>query len=69
MVAARRLLPLVEAGFAVDLVELALRFAAMPREISTMLVGTSSIAEMDNAVAAIGRGPLPQEALDMLATL
>lgn len=67
--AAQRFLPLVEAGFAADLVELALRFAAMPREISTMLVGTSSIAEMDNAVAAIGRGPLPQEALDMLATL
>lgn len=69
VVAARRFLPLVEAGFAADLVELALRFAAMPREISTMLVGTSSMAELDNAVAAIGRGPLPQEALDMLATL
>jgi aryl-alcohol dehydrogenase-like predicted oxidoreductase len=69
VVAARRFLPLVEAGFATDLVELALRFASMPREISTMLVGTSSIAEMDNAVAAVGRGPLPQEALDMLATV
>lgn len=67
--AAQRFLPLVEAGFAAGLVELALRFAAMPGEISTMLVGTSSIAELDNAVAAIGRGPLPQEALDMLATL
>ncbi|WP_207540518.1 aldo/keto reductase [Sabulicella rubraurantiaca] len=67
--AARRFLPLVEAGFAKDLVELALRFASMPREISTILVGTSSIAELDHAVAAVARGPLPDEALAMLRTL
>lgn len=64
--AARHFLPLVKAGFAADLVELALRFAAMPREVSTILVGTSSIAELDHAVAAVGRGPLPAEAIAML---
>jgi L-galactose dehydrogenase/L-glyceraldehyde 3-phosphate reductase len=64
--AARRLLPVVEAGHAADLVELALRFAAMPREISTVLVGTSSIAELDHAVAAIGKGPLSADALAMI---
>jgi len=69
VVAARRFMPLIEAGFAGDLVELALRFASMPLDISTMLVGTSSIAELDNAVAAIARGPLPAEALAMLETL
>lgn len=65
--AARRLLPVIEAGHAADLVELALRFAAMPREIPTVLVGTSSIAELDHAVAAINKGPLAAEALAMIA--
>lgn len=67
--AARRLLPVIEAGFAADLVELALRFAITPREIGTALVGTSSIAELDHAVAAADKGPLPAEALAMIATL
>jgi len=67
--AARRLLPLIEAGYAKDLVELALRFSAMPREISTVLVGTASIAELDHAVAAINQGPLPAEALAMIKKL
>lgn len=67
--AARRLLPLVEAGHVVDLVELALRFAIIPVQISTVLVGTSSVAELDHAVAAVNRGPLPTEALSMLASL
>ncbi|MBB3897814.1 aldo/keto reductase [Roseococcus suduntuyensis] len=69
VVAAQRFRPLVAAGFAADLVELALRFAAMPREISTILVGSGSVEEMDHAVAAIARGPLPPEALAMLETL
>lgn len=67
--AAQRFRPLMAAGFAADLVELALRFAAMPREISTILVGSGSVEEMDHAVAAIARGPLPPEAIAMLETL
>jgi aryl-alcohol dehydrogenase-like predicted oxidoreductase len=51
------------------LVELALRFSAMPREISTVLVGTASIAELDHAVAAINQGPLTAEALAMISQL
>jgi aryl-alcohol dehydrogenase-like predicted oxidoreductase len=41
----------------------------MPREISTVLVGTSSIAELDHAVAAINQGPLTAEALAMISQL
>jgi aryl-alcohol dehydrogenase-like predicted oxidoreductase len=67
--AARRLMPVIEAGHAADLVELALRYAAMPRDIPTVLVGTSSIAELDHAVAAINKGPLPAEALAMIAAI
>jgi len=67
--AARRLMPLVEAGHAADLVELALRYAAMPGEISTVLVGTSSIAELDHAAAAIAKGPLSPDGLAMIAAI
>jgi aryl-alcohol dehydrogenase-like predicted oxidoreductase len=41
----------------------------MPPQIATAIIGTSSIEELDHAVAAIGRGPLPAEALDMLSAL
>jgi aryl-alcohol dehydrogenase-like predicted oxidoreductase len=67
--AARRLLPLIEAGHAKVLAELALRFSAMPRDISAVLVGTASIAELEHAVAAIKQGPLPAEALAMINQL
>ena len=58
--AARRFLPLIAAGHAVDLVELALRFAVGASEISTNIVGTSSLAELDHAVAAVAKGKLPE---------
>ena len=67
--AARRLLPVVEAGYAQDRVELALRYAAAPPQIATAIIGTSSIAELDHAVAAISRGPLPAEAMAMIAAI
>lgn len=67
--AALKLKPLVEAGYAADLVELALRYAIGPREIGTVLVGTSSLDELDHAVAAVNKGPLPEAALSMLPSL
>lgn len=67
--AARRLMPVIAAGHAQDLVELALRFATMPAQIATAIIGTSSIAELDHAVAAVERGPLPDEALAMITAL
>jgi aryl-alcohol dehydrogenase-like predicted oxidoreductase len=67
---ARRLLrPLVEAGHAADLVEAALRFAIAPEAIGSALVGTSSIAELEHAVAAVRKGPLSAEALASLDML
>jgi aryl-alcohol dehydrogenase-like predicted oxidoreductase len=67
--AARRLLPVIEAGYAADVIELALRYAAMPPQIATAIIGTSSIAELDHGVAAINRGPLPAEAMAMIAAI
>lgn len=67
--AARRLQPLIDAGHVGDLVEAALRFAIIPEQIGTVLVGTSSLEELEHAVAAVERGPLPPEALALLDTL
>ena len=69
VVTARRFLPLIEAGHAADLVELALRFAIGPSEISTVLVGTSSLEELDHAVAAVKKGRLSAGALAMIESL
>jgi aryl-alcohol dehydrogenase-like predicted oxidoreductase len=57
--AARRFLPLVDAGHAANLVELALRFVIGAPEISTNIIGTSSLEELDHAVAAVAKGRLP----------
>jgi aryl-alcohol dehydrogenase-like predicted oxidoreductase len=62
--AARRFLPLVQAGHAASLVELALRFAISDDTLSTVLVGTSTIAQLETAIAAIEKGALPPPALD-----
>lgn len=63
VVAARRFLPLVAAGHAADLVELALRFVIGAPEIATNIVGTSSLEELDHAVAAVAKGRLPEGVL------
>jgi aryl-alcohol dehydrogenase-like predicted oxidoreductase len=64
--AALKLKPLIAAGHASDLVELALRFAIGPKDISTVLVGTSSLDELDHAVASVNKGRLPEAALESL---
>ncbi|MEO8713498.1 MAG: aldo/keto reductase, partial [Acetobacteraceae bacterium] len=66
---ARRLAPLVEQGFAADLVEASLRFSIANAGISTVLIGMSTIAELEHAAAAVNKGPLAPDALRQLATL
>jgi L-galactose dehydrogenase/L-glyceraldehyde 3-phosphate reductase len=63
---ARRLQFLVDAGHVETLVEAAIRFAIVPPEVSVVLVGTSSLAELEHAIAAVNKGPLPPEVLTML---
>ena len=55
---------LVADGTVGSLAEAAVRFAISKLEISTALVGTSSLEQLEQAVEAARRGPLPQEALD-----
>lgn len=49
-----------------SLIEAAIRFALSPPEISTALVGISSLEQLEHAVACADRGPLPAEVLGRL---
>jgi aryl-alcohol dehydrogenase-like predicted oxidoreductase len=66
---ARRLMPLVEEGFAASLTEAATRFALSHPAIGTILVGMASPQQFEDALAAVQKGPLPRAALDRLSAL
>jgi aryl-alcohol dehydrogenase-like predicted oxidoreductase len=66
---ARRLMPLVEEGFAASLTEAATRFALSHAAMGTILVGMATPQQFEDALAAVQKGPLPQAALDRLSTL
>ena len=66
---AGRLMPLVAEGFAASLPEAAIRFAISHPAMGTILVGMASPQQFEDALAAVEQGPLPQAALDRLATL
>jgi len=57
---------LVQEGYADSLVEAAIRFAIGKPGISTALVGISNLDQLEQAVAAAERGPLPAEAAERL---
>lgn len=66
---ARRLMPLVQEGFAGTLPEAATRFAISHPAMGTILVGMATIEQFEQALAAVQKGPLPQAALDRLTAL
>jgi L-galactose dehydrogenase/L-glyceraldehyde 3-phosphate reductase len=69
IVRARRLMPLVEEGFAASLTEAATRFALTNPAVGTILVGMAAPQEFEDALAAVQKGPLPPAALDRLTAL
>jgi len=69
LVRARRLMPLVDEGFATSLSEAATRFALSHPAMGTMLVGIATPQQFEDALAAVEKGPLPAAALDRLSTL
>ncbi len=69
VVRARRLMPLVEEGFAASLTEAATRFAISHPAIGTILVGMATPQQFEDAFAAVQKGPLPPAALDRLTAL
>ncbi len=60
---ARTLEPLVEEGVADSLTELAERFVISHPSVSTMLVGYSTLQHLEEAIAAVNKGPLPEPVL------
>ena len=66
---ARRLMPLIQEGFAASLTEAATRFAISHPAMGTILVGMATPQQFEEALAAVEKGPLPQAALDRLSAL
>jgi aryl-alcohol dehydrogenase-like predicted oxidoreductase len=66
---ASRLRPVVDKGYAEDLMEASIRFALSSDAISTVLVGYSTFEHLERAITVVERGPLPHPALDLLETL
>jgi aryl-alcohol dehydrogenase-like predicted oxidoreductase len=66
---ARRLMPLVQQGHAGSLPEAAVRFAITHPAMGTILVGMATLAEFEQALAAVNKGPLSQAAMDSLAAI
>lgn len=58
--------PIVEAGYANNMVEAAIRFSISKAEISTALVGVSSLEQLEQAVAYANKGPLSTDAISRL---
>lgn len=56
--------PLIEAGIAENLPELAIRYAISNMSLPTTEIGIASLDELQKAAAAINKGPLSQEGLD-----
>jgi len=66
---ARRLMALVEEGFAASLTEAATRFALSHPAMGTILVGMATPQQFEDALAAVQKGSLSPAALDRLSEL
>lgn len=60
---ARALEPLVRESGSSSLAEMAQRFVISNPNVTTMLVGYSTLDQLDQAIAAVAKGPLPAEIL------
>jgi aryl-alcohol dehydrogenase-like predicted oxidoreductase len=68
VVRAKALQPLVKQGVAGSLTELAQRFVIAHPAVTTMLIGYSTLDQLEQAAAAVNMGPLPEETLKRLAS-
>jgi aryl-alcohol dehydrogenase-like predicted oxidoreductase len=66
---ARRFEPLVREGHADSLIEAALRYVIVQRAVSTVLVGYSTLEQLEYAARSIEKGPLSPAALDRVADI
>ena len=66
---ARRLAPMVSEGHAASLTEMAMRFAIAHPALTTTEIGLATIDQLDDAIRAVEKGPLPPLALARLKDL
>ena len=66
---ALKLEPLVKEGHAGSLIEASLRFAIANEAVTSVLVGTATLQELELAAAAVEKGPLSNEALARVKAL
>ena len=64
---AQQLEPLVKEGAAGSLTELGERFVISHPNVSTMLVGYSTLQHLEEAITAVNKGPLPAAAVQRIA--
>jgi aryl-alcohol dehydrogenase-like predicted oxidoreductase len=64
---ARKLEPLVAESGSSSLAELAMRFIIAQPAVSTMLVGYSTLDQLEQAAVAVNKGPLPEPVLKRIA--
>ena len=64
---ARMLEPLVKESGSSSLAEMAQRFVISNPNVTTMLVGYSTLDQLDQALAAVAKGSLPPEILKKIA--
>lgn len=66
---ARRFEPLVREGHADSLIEASIRYVIAQQAVSTVLVGYSTLEQLEYAARAIEKGKLPPAALDRVAAI
>lgn len=66
---ARRLTPMVQEGHAASLTEMGMRFVIADPNLSTVEIGLANIGELNGAIDAVEKGPLPEAALARLKEL
>lgn len=66
---ARQFLPLVEAGHADSLPELAIRYAISHPALPTTEIGIATLDELQQATSAVNKGPLSADALAQIKTV
>ncbi|MEK6211447.1 MAG: aldo/keto reductase [Pseudomonadota bacterium] len=59
----------VKRGFAQSLVEASIRFVLSNPDLTTTLVGLSTLEQLDHAAQSAKKGPLPSEALKLISTI
>ena len=60
---ARQFIPLIEAGYAASLPELAIRYVISNPVLPTTEIGIATLEELQQAAAAVNKGPLSDDAL------